>query len=351
MRPSTLVRLMLSTAGLTLALAANAQWWGPNPPPRNSIDALNGAKVVYTAAHNEQASMAIQAALDARDFAKLDRMHDEFLRLEQAGGNGKRLLESFELAIDLWAPNRDVKQLESLFSEWKNAAADSRLRMAAEARMWYALAWKARGSGYSSGVSPEAMRMFESHLARAVQLLRSTEPQAQASPVWYSTTLAVAGSLQQPSGVLDGVFEEGARLFPLHLPLYRTRLNYLLPQWGGNYDRVDAFIRAAVMRTQATEGTTFYLDLYKKVRRSYAGPAFFRDTRASWQLMKHAFEDQLSGDRDEDLTNEFATFACMASDRETTASLLAELGPRANLGVGTQDISTDGCRDFAMRSR
>ncbi len=151
--------------------------------------------------------------------------------------------------------------------------------------------------------------------------------------------------------MLDGMFDEGAKRFPRHLPIYSARLNYLLPQWGGDYARVDDFIRAAVRRTQGTEGTVFYKTLYARVHESYHGSAFFRETKASWRLMKHAFLDELAQAPSDDTLNAFAAMACIAQDRETTAQVLAELGTRANLGAGMQDVSTEVCQEFAKGGR
>lgn len=346
MRSPKFIGALMASALAALPTIAAAQWWDPQAAsmrrPREPEP-----KIVYREAHIDKASGAIQRALLDGDFDKLERMHDEFLALEAAGGNGKRMLGAFERAFQIAFPRQDEARMRKVLADWEQARPQSALRMAAEAWFWDSLAWKARGGGFASEVAPEAFEAFRQHLRRATEVLAKGEARGKASPVWYSAAIAIAGAGGQPAAVLDGIFEDAARRYPLHLPVYSARLNYLLPQWGGDYERIDAFIRAAVRRTQATEGTTFYSRLYAQVHRSYRGADFFRESKASWAIMRHAYLDALAHEPGDDTLNAFGAMACVAQDRQTTAAVLEQLGPRANLAPGLQDVSTEACVDFA----
>jgi hypothetical protein len=342
----------LRSAAAAIALLPGlvlAQWWNPaSPMPPGKWAALEST-FRYTAQTRDDAVRAIGDAAAAGDTAKLDRMHEDFLGMLASGGNGSGMMEAFRHAVDgrfVGGPRSGL----ALFDAWRQAAPDSKLRPALEAAVHWRLAWEARGSGLSGSVTDEGGRIFRDELDRAAKVLKESGPAARQSPLWYWIAVSIAGSRGEPPQVLDGIFAEGVQRFPRFLSLYETRMNFLMPQWGGSFERVDAFIREAVLRTQAGSGGTWiYARLYAEVYGRYRGDEFFRKTKASWPLMRHAFEDEAAyGTVD---LNEYATFACVARDRETTARLLAQLGPRAALGLGREGLTTEGCIELVKEGR
>jgi len=333
--------------GLLLAAApgAFAQWWNPASPVAPGKWALAEKTFQYTPAIYQDAVMVIEGAINQGDFAKLDRMHDEFLAMNVAGGKGRNMLAAFAEAGGGAFVGDTPDRYAKLFADWREKAPDSALRPALEARMWKEFAWKARGSGYGSEVPEESWKIFRERLLHTAKVLQEGETPGQKSPLWYVEAISTAGSIGQPPAVLDALFEQGASRFPNYIWLYQGRVNFLLPQWGGNYDRIDAFIRKAVAMTQRTDGTILYARLYDYVHRFYDGDDFFHNTKASWPLMRHAFEDEVA-QHEVDL-NQFATYACIAEDKETTRLLLKALGARANLGIGMEGFSTEACMAMA----
>ncbi|HLX24218.1 MAG TPA: hypothetical protein VKR38_12795 [Usitatibacter sp.] len=331
---------MSFVASCIAALPAGAQWWNPQSPIAPGKWEAESRTFVYTRNIYSSAVQVIIAAVQQGDFAKLDRMHDEFLKMTQAGGNGSRMINAFQEALSTFGKDHLERQ-QAFLKAWHAGAPTSKLWPAAQAQMWFSAAWDERGGGFASEVSPEAMRLFGQDLERASQALQEGGDAARQSPLWYAVAIAVAGSRGEGSRSLDALFEEGVKRFPHFTLQYNARLIYLLPQWGGSYDRADAFIRRAVMDTQADDGTWMYADLYASAGRMVQGD-FFRDTRASWPLMRHAFEDASA--RGLANPNTYATYACMARDRETTRRLLGELGTYANLGMGRDTFTTESCR-------
>jgi len=341
------VKRVLACLAITVVPAlAHAQWWNSELPPGRRTANVPGVKIVYDAALRKRATDEIAKTLAAGDIAKLDRMHDEFADMARAGGEGRDMIAAFSDAFEIHYGARSAPD-EAFFQKWRTEAPGSRLRSAAEAAMWWHFAWKMRGGGYASEVSPESMDRFGEFLGRAARALE--DGQGRESPLWYWMALAVGGSLGAPAAAMDQVFDAGARKYPTFMRLYETRLNFLLPQWGGDYGRVDAFVRAAVNRTQATEGTVFYPELYAKVARAWDGENFFGETRASWRLMQHGFEEQVAH-ATVDL-NQYAAFACLARDRETTALLLRRLGDKANVGVEVPAVTNESCAELVKEGR
>ena len=348
-RPLSSARIILACLALCASHLAVAQWWDPGAPSRRQPWEPRDKPFVYQRADIPRASHQIQLALRAGDIAKIEKMHDEFLALQQAGGNGRWMMQSVGLAFDIALPSiaEDPARLRSFLAGLKERFPDSRLRPSIEAAAWMASAWNHRGHGYASTVSPEAMKLFREDHARALKALKDGEARGKASPLWFQAAMSIAGVTGQPPAVLDAIFKEGAGRFPLDLRLYDTRLNFLLPQWGVTYGRVDYFIRDAVLRTQATEGTSLYAVLYYRVRRDRQEKDFFGGTKASWPLMRHAFEDGIALDGDDGWLNVYGTFACIAEDHVTLRRLATRLGERADFGAGLQGVSPEVCAEMA----
>jgi hypothetical protein len=96
-------------------------------------------------------------------------------------------------------------------------------------------------------------------------------------------------------------------------------VNYLRPQWGGSYEAVDRFVEAAVARTRATQGESFYAWIYLDIAPKVRGD-LFRETLATWPKMKKSFEDLVARHPDPYNRNAFASVACLARDRDDGAA-------------------------------
>jgi hypothetical protein len=338
---------MLAALLVVATSQAHAQWWNLNdhrPPKEWRMDPP--PKVVYTHQTVLDASYSANAAFWNDDFAKLDRMYDEMLAGNVRALDGTSMIHPFTQVFEQ-AGSSPV--FEATMARWAQVSPNSKLRPLAMAVRWEGDAWRARGGAYASETPGEAMQIFSERLRRATKALADAEPEGKNSPIWYWVALIVAGSSERPAAQFDALFDESVTRFPYYQPLYYTRMNYLLPQWGGDYEAVDRFVKAAVARTSATEGEAFYAWLYMDVATKTRGD-LFEVTLATWPRMKKGFEDMIARHPDPYNKNLFATWACRARDKETTARLLTELGPQARLGEASPGITTESCRRFALTS-
>ena len=334
----------------TFGFAAHAQWWNKDqhrlqPIPPGAAPAAT--EVVYSFRTFHQARMAVTTAVFNEEYDTPDRMHDEFLQSGQRTTHGLFVVEAIQYGWDLQFDSPDTTHVMRSVDKWSRAKPDSRLRKLVEAIRWQRQAWVARGGSYASSVPGEGMTLFRERLALATKALAAAEPAGKESPLWYWVALIVAGSSGQPAAQFDGLFEEAVGRFPHYHTLYYTRMNYLLPQWGGNFEAVDDFIAKSVERTRSVDGEAFYAWLYVDVARKFDGD-IFTGTRATWPKMKKGFEDMVARYPDNWNKSLFATFACRARDKETTARLLTELGALAHLGQASPGYTTDSCRRFAF---
>ncbi len=233
---------------------AQAQWWNPqDPTPPKFRGTTFATKPVYDHQMQSTAQGAIWQAMQSRDFVTIDRMYDEFLRDNIRASDGVLMIDAFRRALDNHFLIYDEEALGKFFAEWREKSPASRLLPVAEADMWQALAWKARSSAGYARVTPEGRQLFGERLRRASAALEASAAVGKDSPIWYWVALIVAGSSGRPEAQFDGLYDQAVTRFPAYLPLYYTRANYLLPQWGGDWEKVDTFIADAVKRTSATE--------------------------------------------------------------------------------------------------
>lgn len=339
--------VFLASSALLFCGAAHAQWWNPSDmtPPKFRGTTFE-PKVVYTSELVYHAKSAANGFLFSDKFDQLERMHSEFMASGLRATDGTYMVEAIQATFGESFLVMDEKLAQGVMRSWEKKAPQSELRPIALAVMHQAQAWKARGGGY--GAPEETMRIFRERLRLAAVVLKENEAAGEKSPIWWWAALVVAGSSGVEAAQFDRAFEDAVTRFPSYKPLYYTRMNYLLPQWGGSFEAVDRFVADSVARTAATEGESMYawlyLDIAAKTRER------FEQTGVSWTRMKKGFEDLVERYPDLRNRNAFATFACRARDRETTAKLLRELGDKAALGAASPGITTEGCRRFAFTS-
>jgi hypothetical protein len=343
---NTRIIAALALGALACASQAHAQWWNPMDPRPPKVWRMDPPpKVVYTHKTVDAAHLVAGQAFWKDDFETLDRMYDELLAGQVRAEDGTSMIEPFGRFLGSVAGSPVV---DDAFATWARKSPASKLRPVAEAIRWESAAWQARGGAGVASVPGETMQIFQHDLARATKALAAAEPDGKQSPLWYWVALIVAGSSQRPAAQFDALFAEAADRFPTYQPLYYTRVNYLLPQWGGDFDAVDKFVAASVKRTSAQEGDAFYAWIYVDISTSIDGD-LFEVTKATWPRMKKGFEDMVARHPDPWNKNLYATWACRVRDRETTARLLTELGNDAKLGhVSSPGITTESCRRFAL---
>jgi hypothetical protein len=322
-----LAAVLASLATLALSMSAAAQ----------------GTPATYDHRAFGIAETRIENALRDADFPQLERTYAEFLQASARTRDGTWMMRAFQDAFDIVFDYTPPGKLEKLFRAWKEHDPRSVLRPIAEAFAWQARAWRAKGAGCYPSRPSSARKAFNALLDRSAAALREGEAASKRSPLWRTAAMRVAGGQGRPGADLDALLEEADRDLPGYEPLYAARLVFLLPEWGGDFGQVDAFVRRSVERTRAVEGRAFYAWLYLEVADQKTCDNLFGQSKVSWPEMRDAFEVMLARHPDTWTKNVFATFACRERDVDTTRRLLAELRGDANLGAASSSISNDAC--------
>jgi len=287
------------------------------------------------------------SALHAGDVAALESMHARFMRPDARATDGTWMLQALQEGFDDYFLTQPPGGMEKRFAEWRAREPASTLRPAAEAFAWLQRAQNAKRAGCIATWTSANRKAFDALVAKAAEALRSNDSAEARTPLWYTAALLVAGSQSRPATDLDALLDEATRAYPLYAPIRSARMMFLLPEWGGDFDALDRFVRGAAERTRAAEGSAMYAWLYLDLARARRCDDLFGDSRVQWPDLQVAFDDMLERHPDPWNRNLYATFACRARDRATTARLLAALGPDASLGAWSRGLSTESCRSLA----
>lgn len=283
----------------------------------------------------------IFTALQAADFEALERMHERFLEPDARALDGTWMVQAFQEAFESSFPFEAPAAIEKRFAQWKLRVPASGLRPTAEAFAWQQRAWVSKGSRPYAELTSAERRAFDGLIARAARALREEPAAGARSPLWHTAAILTAGAQARPPSDLHMLLEEAVRRFPAYVPVFAARMQFLLPEWGGDFAAVDRFVRTATERTGPLEGRAMYAWLYLELARRDAG--LLDRSLVSWPEMRSAFEDMVERHPDVWNRNVYATFACRARDADTTLRLLGDLGAGATLGMWSPGVSTESC--------
>jgi len=239
-------------------------------------------------------------------------------------------------------PTRYADTLE----KWKAATGGTGYVVLAEALATEGEGWEARGPGYAGTVTKEAWAIYRRQLEDAESLLDSASTALKSTGSWHALKLSLAYQLDAKRGTGAPEFQKAVSAWPHYKRLYSTAINFSMPEWGGNFDDVEAIAQVAYEKTKANDGAAWYAVLYTEAF-AFNNKYGLRDTKVNWQLMKRGFGDALNnrifGER---LLFSFARAACQVQDR-AEAKRLYELIDALPETRKPKNTTADPCRAFA----
>jgi membrane associated rhomboid family serine protease len=123
-------------------------------------------------------------------------------------------------------------------------------------------AWTARGDAVANKVPPRLMDLFTEDLELATADVRMSISLNPAIPLSYFMLMgAVSGTGN--TRALEAAFQAGIKAFPGYYELYRMRLYFLTPKWGGSVKGMYEFVEQYAGSAPNTSPLKFlYLHLY-----------------------------------------------------------------------------------------
>ncbi|MCF2526645.1 hypothetical protein [Yinghuangia soli] len=137
------------------------------------------------------------------------------------------------------------------FAGWETAEPRSAFVLSIRADLWVAKAWKVRGSGYASTVSPAAFREFSRILESADAAARAAvEADPQSGDAWM-TWMQVGMGQGVGRAEFDRRWQGLTAAAPHHRFGHNVALQIKCEKWYGSHDEMFAFARTAAAAAPA----------------------------------------------------------------------------------------------------
>jgi membrane associated rhomboid family serine protease len=240
----------------------------------------------------------------------------------------------------------DFPRLLACTSNWRRAVPGSIQADLAEAQVYEAWAWRARGFGAGDSVSPENWMLFNHRNALAAAELEDLKTRAVKDPSWYVRSIEVGVNRRRGSNELRATFDAGVKQVPGYLPLYQAMVRSLMPRWSGSVQEIDRFIEDVTDQPGSSERN---VQLYARLYWSYdtlehGDIKLFDDSLAVWPLMKAGFASLVKQyPRSDALLNAYAKFACIGEDAAKYWELRPAIEQRRSAAVWGHSATVESC--------
>jgi tetratricopeptide (TPR) repeat protein len=134
----------------------------------------------------------------------------------------------------------DPKFLGGL-NAWISHSPQSALPYLIRAKYYTDTAWLIRGDDFDIAVPEKHKQAFREFMDRAEDDVRRSIALDSGIPWSYFLLLQISGG-RENSQQMDQVFRDGIARFPAYYELYRIRLHYLQPKWGGSAEDMHQFV-------------------------------------------------------------------------------------------------------------
>ncbi|MBD1913637.1 DUF4034 domain-containing protein [Leptolyngbya sp. FACHB-8] len=293
-------------------------------------------------------------ALAAGDFKTLEDYYSLYRQRTSRTPGGRWKLQMFYAGTDFDHPDnkKDIAAFEAQLLQWMQAYPQSPASHIAYSRFLLDRAWQFRGGGYAREVPREAWAPFYKNVELARVHLQQTREFASADPQWYVSMFKVAQAESWSRLEVKKLLREALSKEPYYQETYQAVFDNLSPKWGGSYQEAETFADDAVTITSQCEGQGMYTRIYWRAIDSNTdfidNP--FGSSRVSWEKMKLGFEDIIARYPSAWNINNFARFACLAGDQETTRRLINQIGDKPILEAWTQKTTFADCQAWASQS-
>lgn len=207
---------------------------------------------------------------------------------------------------------------------WAAAMPNSAVPRIALANAWHRYAWKARGNGWASSVTPEGRAAYQERIQKARAVLEEAQSMANRDPQWFVTMQFVALDQGWPQAEESTLEEMAAAAAPDYWYIYARHVDYLLPKWYGKPGDAAAFLNNAANQIGGKEGDFVYFAVASMYNCCRAQPEI---SELSWDRIKSGFAaaDELYTTTNSQ-RNRIAFMALAAGDKQFAQQMFARIG-------------------------
>jgi len=291
--------LLLVSAAMAPGQGVKARSYVTDSRELERIKDLGPTPDAPSRAKKEVKTQAIEA-LKAKQYGALDKMAENFRTGDLTFGDGDWKSPWFYRSFShLESSDTDQQwhDLDLRLEDWVLSKPVSAAPRIAYARFLVDYAWRARGTGSASSITPANQRLMRDRLSHAKRLLDEARALPEKDPGWYTTALRVALGQNESATYFDTLVEDSHRDFPKMWETDASRAFTLLPRWYGNAGDWEKFAAATSARPDGPGQEAyarivytllpFYRDIFDQTNASW------EDTKAGLKLMRERYPDSI----------------------------------------------------------
>ena len=215
----------------------------PHASEKDSLAALVAEETAKLGVKSHTIVLTTDKAMSAADALR----HGDYQTAELLAKNvlAQSKLQSFAFHpfngfINSLSQGDDPKFLDGL-NAWISHSPQSALPYLVRAKYYNDTAWLIRGPDFDVAVSGQHAQAFQEFLRQAQDDARQSIALDPDIPWSYFLLLEISGG-RDDAQQMDRVFRDSVARFPGYYELYRIRLHYLQPKWGGSVDAMHQFV-------------------------------------------------------------------------------------------------------------
>lgn len=286
-------------------------------------------------------------ALSRANFADMEQLAADFRDGRRRTESGAWLYNSVFFNFTSFSEANFLAR-ERILKQWIAEKPRSSAAHAAYATLLYNHAWLMRGDGYAHQVTEAGREGFVAFLEKSQDVLEDAREFSQDDPQWHLMMLRVARSQGWPRPDYYALLKAAIERHPLYTEIYFEASEYAKPKWGGSKMEAEELFSLAVEATRKTEMQSYYARMFLDRRNDlHSGSNVMDYLPQHWTRLKEAFNDLVQRYPTAWNRNGYASFACMAGDKETAREQFSAVGEEITREIWSRAVSPDACRRWA----
>jgi len=180
-------------------------------------------------------------------------------------------------------------QFIQCIENWVGKKPESVTARIALAQAYRRYAWKARGGGWATTVTPERYRLMQQRLAVAWRALNEAKRLPQKCPAWYGAALSLGLGTEMPRKDYDNLFAEAVTNVADYDAIYDYTAYYLLPRWYGRPGEWESFARTMMQRNDIPDPKEIFAKIVLYLNSMVFFDSEFSSSHQSSALLKESF--------------------------------------------------------------
>lgn len=285
------------------------------------------------------------------DFDTLTTKARQYLKSKEKTINGtwklrllyKGIFDAFNVQIE---DEQYWDHLEKKLLAWNTKYPNEPITYNTYASLLYHKAWMYRGLSYTKNVSQKDFQRFHSEANKAKRYLLKHKDLASKDPQWYALMLSIARGIGMDKKEFSDLFDEAIHKYPDYDTLYEFALYYMSPNWFNfSKEKVEKYAKKVLKTSKDKNGA--YAKFYMYAKKIIYKETLFYQSDANWTQLKNSFGKLIKSYPTQYNLNQFAYFACLKGDTNTTQKLIDYRITKPILSVWKSRDIYDRCKTLS----